>query len=95
MEVVEEEKLVYIRNELSPGLTFAMKHKLSPEQMRVLLKFLEKPYNTKDLAPELGLKQGTLHHLIMRLKLKGMIRLKERDDKGNNTYEFNEEVLEG
>ncbi len=94
MKVVEEEKLVYIRNELSPGIELAMKYALSPKQMKVLLWFLKKPYNTQELAKELDIKPGTLHHLVMKLKLRRLLRLKGRDEKGNNTYEFNEEVLD-
>ena len=74
---------------LVPGLAYASKHNLTQKEIQVLVPFLEKPYNTSELATKLGAHKTSLHHIIQRLKLKNLITLKDRDEKGTNLYEFN------
>ncbi len=74
---------------LIPGMKFANKHNLTQREIEVLVPFLEKPYTTLELSKELGTTKATLHGLIQRLKLKNLLVLKDRDEKGNNLYEFN------
>lgn len=71
------------------GLKFADKHALTQKEIQVLIPFLEKPYTTFELAEVLGVHKTTLHHLIQRLKLKNLLVLKDRDERGTNLYEFN------
>jgi len=79
---------------LIPGMNFANKHNLTQKEIEVLVPFLEKPYTTFELAEVLGTHKTTLHHLIQRLKLKNLLILKSRDEKGTNLYEFNVAQLE-
>ena len=79
---------------LVPGLKFANKHNLTQKEIEVLIPFLEKPYTTFQLADVLGAHKTTLHHVIQRLKLKSLLVLKDRDEKGTNLYEFNLSQLE-
>ena len=79
---------------LITGLKFANKHNLTQKEIAVLVPFLEKPYTTLELSEVLGAHKTTLHHVIQRLKLKSLLVLKNRDNKGTNLYEFNLKQLE-
>ena len=79
---------------LIPGMKFANKHNLTQKEIEVLVPFLEKPYTTLELSEFLGVHKTTLHHVIQRLKLKNLLVLKNRDEKGTNLYEFNLSQLE-
>jgi len=79
---------------LIPGMNFANKHNLTQKEIEVLVPFLEKPYTTAELAEVLKAHKTTLHHVIQRLKLKNLLVLKNRDEKGTNLYEFNVSQLE-
>ena len=79
---------------LISGLKFANKHDLTQKEIEVLVPFLEKPYTTFELAEVLGAHKTTLHHVIQRLKLKNLLVLKNRDEKGTNLYEFKLSQLE-
>jgi DNA-binding MarR family transcriptional regulator len=74
---------------LIEGIKFAEKHSLTHAEMRLLILFLEKPLTASQLAEKLGSNKTTIHHLIMRLKLKNLLILVERDKNGNNLYQFN------
>ena len=73
---------------LIPVMKFANMHNLTQKEIEVLVPFLEKPYTTLELAKVLGAHKTTLHHVIQRLKLKHLLVLKNRDEKGTNLYEF-------
>ena len=60
--------------------------------MEILVLFLEKPLTTSEAAKILEANPNTLHHTIQRLKLKGMLILKNRDSLGNNLYRFNDKL---
>ena len=79
---------------LIPGMKFANKHNLTQKEIEVLVPFLEKPYTTLELSKVLGAHKTTLHHVIQRLKLKHLLVLKNRDEKGTNLYEFKLSQLE-
>ena len=74
---------------LIPGLKFANKQNLTQKEIEVLIPFLKKPYTTLELSELLGAHKKTLHNVIQRLKLKSLLVLKNRDEKGTNLYEFN------
>ena len=74
---------------LIPGLVFAETHDLTHKEIEVVIPFLEKPYTTLELSEVLKVHKTTLHHIIQRLKLKGLLILKNRDEKGTNLYEIN------
>ncbi len=96
-EIVEEtvdEDLIRIKERLIPGLEFACKHELTRKETEILIHFLEGPRTRLKLAEELKMKPSTLHHTIMRLKLKRLLVLKKRDSIGNNLYEFNKKTDE-
>jgi len=71
------------------GIGFAVEHELTLREMQVLLPFLSKPYTTQGLADEIGANKISLHHIIQRLKLKKLIVLEDRDEKGTFLYKFN------
>ena len=79
--------------ELAAGLRFAKKFDLTPKETEVLIPFLEKPYTTQQLSEILKAHKTSLHHIIARLKLKSLLVLKDRDEKGTNLYEFNKKQL--
>lgn len=79
---------------LIPGLKFAKEHNLTQKEIEVLVPFLEKPYTTLELSEKLKVHKTTLHHIIQRLKLKSLLLLKSRDEKGTNLYEFNISQIE-
>ena len=79
---------------LIPGMKFATKHNLTQKEIEVLVPFFEKPYTTLELSEVLGVHKTTLHHVIQRLKLKNLLVLKDRDEKGTNLYEFKLSQLE-
>jgi len=78
---------------LIEGLKFARKHNLTGREIEVLIPFLEKPLTTAQVAEKLGSNKTTMHHIIQRLKLKNLLVLLERDDKGTNLYQFNVQNL--
>jgi len=78
---------------LISGLEFANKYDLTQREILVLIPYLKKPRTSKELAKELNYNPGSLHHIISRLKLKGLLVLKDRDEKGCNILEFNKEKL--
>jgi len=78
---------------LIPGLEFAKKHSLTPKEIIVLIPFLNGPHTTADIADKFGVPKNPLHHDVMRLKLKHLLILKDKDKTGNNIYEFNKEQL--
>ncbi len=77
-----------------PGLEFVRKHKLTTGEINVLVHFLRKSWLTVDLAKELNVDPKTIYHFIQRLKLKGLIVLKDKDADGNYHYELCKEALQ-
>ena len=78
---------------LVDGLEFARKHNLTQKEIEILIPFLEKPLTAAQLAEKLGANKTTMHHIIQRLKLKNLLTLLERDNKGTNLYQFNVQQL--
>lgn len=62
---------------LIPGLKFAQKHGLTKRELTVLLPFFSKDLTTEELAVELGSLNVTLSHTLQRLKIKGIILVKQ------------------
>ncbi len=79
---------------LLDGLNFAKEYHLSPMEISALIPFFEKPRNTKELAEILNRNKVTVHHLIQRLRLKGVLVLKEVDSNGTYLFEFNNDTQE-
>lgn len=77
--------------DLMPGLDFASKHALTVKELQTLTPLLSKDYSTMDLAIHLGIKKKALHHTISRLKLKGLVVVKEKDG-ATLIYRFNRMV---
>ena len=78
---------------LIPGLKFARRFDMTQKEIQVLIPFLKRPYTTQELAEKLNVNKNTLHHTIQRLKLKHLLVLKERNERGTNLYEFNEKAV--
>jgi len=68
------------------GLLFVKEHELTRKEVNVLLQILNEPKTNQGIADGLGSPKSTIHHIIMRLKLKGLIDIHERDEKGTNIY---------
>ena len=79
---------------LIPGMKFASKYNLTQKDIEVLTLIFEKPCTTSELAEVLKSHKKTIHHVIQRLKLKSLLILKNRDNKGTNIYEFNSAQVE-
>lgn len=79
---------------LIAGLKFAERYDLTHKEVEILVKILEKPYTADALAAELSKNVTTVYHLIQRLKLKNLVVLKDKDNKGTNIYQFNESSME-
>ena len=71
------------------GLEYAYRHQLTPKEIEVFLAFFKKPYTVSQLSEELGIKNIALHRTVQRLRFKGVISLKDRDEKGSNILELN------
>lgn len=78
---------------LISGMDFVMKHKLTLKEVEVLIPFLEKSYTISELSDILEMHKTTLHAHILKLRLKNLLILKEKDSKGIHFYEFNLEKL--
>lgn len=79
---------------LIDGLQFARKHNLTGREIIVLIPFLKEPLTAAQVAEKLVTNKTTVHHIIQRLKLKNLLVLLERDNKGTNLYQFNVQNLE-
>lgn len=77
--------------QLKAGLEFAVKHKLTHREMEILTQFLDCDHTAATLAEVLKANKVTLHHIISRLKLKGLIVLRAKDER-NYIYTFNKEL---
>ena len=62
-------------NELEKGLKFAIEHEMSQKEMELFLIFMDNPTSTTEIAREMGAKMTTIHSIVSRLKLKGLIKL--------------------
>lgn len=82
-----------VKENLNAGLKYVLKHNLSPGEASYLLRFIERDYCSKELSKVVGLRPESFHHFITRLKLKGLIKVKEKI-KGNIYYTFKEESME-
>lgn len=72
---------------LIAGLKFAQEYSLTQKEIETIMPFLKRDYSTSELAKLLNVHKTSLHHIIQRLKLKGLITLKDKDN-GNNIYGF-------
>lgn len=79
--------------ELIPGLEFAKKYDLTQREILVLIPHLKKPMTSKGVAEALKYNRGSLHHIILRLKLKRLLILKDRNEDGSNILEFDKKTL--
>lgn len=80
------------KHQLIDGLAFAEYHKMTPHEIFIFNKFLHTDWNVSDLAIETDENPGTLSCAIQRLKMKRLIKIKEKRD-NVNIYELNPECL--
>lgn len=78
---------------LIPGMKFVLEKDLTPKEIEVLLFFLERPHTNNELVEKMNVPKTTIFHKLRSLRLKKILILKNRDDKGNNLYEFNKDIL--
>ncbi len=78
---------------LVPGLKFAEKFNLTNKEIEILISVLEKPCTAEQLSSKLDKNVTTVYHLVQRLKLKNLVILKDKDEKGTNIYQFNESMM--
>jgi len=83
-----------MREDLLPGMEFAKTNRLTYKEIEAILPFFNKPYTAQELADEIKVCVKTLQHVLQRLKLKGLIELKSRDENGTNLYELSHEFTE-
>ncbi len=77
--------------QLRAGLELAVKHRLTYQEMRVFIPFLDCNHSATTLAEVLKANKVTLHHTITRLRLKGLI-VHQGTDKRNFIYTLNKEL---
>ena len=75
-------------NELKLGLDYAVKHSLSVKEMEILTLFMDKPYNSTEIAELMNTKLSAVHAVITRLKLKRLIEVEKTEGKFK-IYKFN------
>lgn len=79
---------------IKEGLEFAVKHDLSVKDMVIILQFLEGDQTHASLKKALKLKSySRIGELLIRLKLKGIIELKSKTEKGAHVYTLKKGVL--
>ena len=81
------------QQDLILGLKYAQKHGLTHREIELLLYFLNKKYTAEQLSSEMNKNVTTVYHVIQRLKLKNLISITDKDEKGTNIYEFNESSM--
>ncbi len=74
---------------LIKGLVFARDHNLSVKEMEVLIHYIQDDFTTLELSKVMNVLKTTLNNVIQRLKLKGLLKLKGKDNEKNNIYAFN------
>lgn len=79
--------------EITPGLHFAHKYKLTAKEIQTLLPFFNKPHTAVQISEEIGITLNTLRPTIQRLSHKGLIVLKSRDENGSNILMFDTDCL--
>ena len=77
---------------LTPGINFVIKYNLSAKEIKTLSYFFKKTYTLVELVEVLKEHRTTLHAIIQRLKLRGLLIIEKRDSKGSCTYQLNSEI---
>lgn len=70
-----------------PGLKFVVKNKLTVREVEVYMKYLEAPKTSTQVAKELNASMTAVYNITSRLKLKGLLTLKEKSESQENVYE--------
>lgn len=92
----EKNKAIYMqqRKKILPGLEFAIKYALTKKEIQLLILYLEKPRDSPELTGKYGINPTGLNHIVQRLKLKGLLQLKDRDLNMIKTMEFIDSSLD-
>lgn len=81
-----------MNDELLPGLEFALSHNLTNKEIRVLLPFLKEERTAEKIATYIGSRTGSIYPIIQRLRLKGILILKDKGEGGACLYGINENL---
>lgn len=71
-----------------PGLQFAVKHGLTPKEMEMYLLFLEQPRPAHEIATLLTKDISTVTTCIQKLKMKGLLVLDKKLERGDHLYKL-------
>jgi len=73
--------------EVEPGVKYASQHRLTQGEMKILLILMEKPSTTQQIAEKLNTTGTLVNRQLMRLRLKDLVVIKDRDERGSNLFE--------
>jgi len=74
--------------DIKPGLEFAAQHELTKREIEIILLFMEGDRTLDEAATALNSLKTSLYNTILRLKIKGLIELKDKKEKGVVVYGF-------
>lgn len=69
-----------------PGLELVVKHNLSPREAESFLLFFEGHITNSQLAKKLKTSDKNAHAIIMKLRLKGLVKIKSRKEDRTIVY---------
>jgi predicted transcriptional regulator len=76
------------KEELLPGLNFIVEHKLSGKELEFFILFLDKPMSAENIASVTIMNKANVHHILKMLRLKNLIKIKEKSASGGFIYEL-------
>ena len=79
--------------DLIKGMEFTRDHKLVHSEIKTLIPYLSKPHTIQEVADVLGQPKTTVHHAIQRLKMRHLLVLKNKDERGTCLYQFNADSI--
>lgn len=76
------------------GLNFVKKYELTLRELDVLLRFFEKDWMVVELGDAIQWHRTTVHGVISRLKLRGLVIHKGRTESGHHLFGLNPEFFQ-
>jgi predicted transcriptional regulator len=77
-----------MKMEILSGLKFAAHHELTKREIEILLLFMEQDMTMDEAAKALNSLKTSLYNTLLRLKIKGLIEMKDKKEKGVVVYGF-------
>ena len=74
--------------ELRESFDFALKHNLTRKEMELILFLLEGDKSTKDITEHFKISRAGINQMMMVLRLKGLVEMKDKTLKGMLIYKL-------